>query len=358
MGMKTKRFLAVLLCALILVNLVPASVFAGEESFQFVYIWLNGDGTILDRQTYGTIRENPSTGKTPTKAEDDNYSYVFDHWVESCSEADTTATFTYTPSFNRNPIKKHTLTISYVFEDGRPASETYTAKLKERASYRVDSPKIESFLPDQPAVSGSMGTSDVNVKVTYKATRVASIKFSKGSYTAVYEQSANISVVIKDQTGQVKPGKEVVCKIAGVLPKRQTTDANGKVTFSTFSLLNPGSYIVKMECDGIFAETHLQVLKATVRLDAKGKNFKNSKRTKNYKYTVKLKSIVDKKGIKGERLYLKINGKTYKATTDAKGKATFKISKLKKKGKYTATISLTDNPFYNDIIKKVKIRIV
>jgi hypothetical protein len=73
MRMKTKRFLAVLLCALILVNLVPASVFAGEESFQFVYICLNGDGTILDRQTYGTIRENPSTRKTPTKAEDDNY---------------------------------------------------------------------------------------------------------------------------------------------------------------------------------------------------------------------------------------------------------------------------------------------
>ena len=35
-----------------------------------------------------------------------------------------------------------------------------------------------------------------------------------------------------------------------------------------------------------------------------------------------------------------------------------KISKLTKKGKFTATVSLTDNPFYNDIIKKVKIRIV
>ena len=51
-------------------------------------------------------------------------------------------------------------------------------------------------------------------------------------------------------------------------------------------------------------------------------------------------------------------GKTYKATTDAKGKATFKISKMTKKGKFTATIFLTDNPFYNDIIKNVKIRIV
>ena len=199
-----------------------------------------------------------------------------------------------------------------------------------------------------------METSDVSVKVTYTPT--AAIEFSEGSYTAVYEQSANISVVIKDQTGHVMPGKEVVCKIAGVLPQSQITDANGQVTFSTFSLLEPGSYIVKMECDSIFAETHLQVLKATVRLDARGKNYKQSTQTK--RYTVKLKSIVDKKGIKGERLYLKINGKTYKATTDAKGKATFKISKLMKKGKFTATVSLTDNPFYNDIIKNVKIRIV
>ena len=35
---------------------------------------------------------------------------------------------------------------------------------------------------------------------------------------------------------------------------------------------------------------------------------------------------------------LKVGGKTYKATTNSKGKATFKITKLKKKGKYTATI--------------------
>ena len=175
-----------------------------------------------------------------------------------------------------------------MFEDGKTAADTYTAQLKEGASYSVVSPTITDFRPD--------------------------------------------------------------------LPQGQTTDANGQVTFSTFSLLEPGSYIVKIECDSIFAETHLQVLKATVRLDARGKNFKQSTQTK--RYTVKLKSIVDKKGIKGERLYLKINGKTYKATTDAKGKATFKISKLMKKGKFTATIFLTDNPFYNDIIKNVKIRIV
>ena len=261
-------------------------------------------------------------------------------------------TYTTAPA----PIKKYTLTISYVFEDGKTASNTYTAQLEEGASYSVISPTIANFLPDLPPVSGTMETSDVNVKVTYKATQAAAIEFSEGSYTAVYEQSANISVVIKDQTGHVMPGKKVVCKIAGVLPQRQTTDANGQVKFSTFSLLEPGSYIVKMECDSIFAETHLQVLKATVRLDARGKNFKQSTQTK--RYTVKLKSIVDKKGIKGESLYLKINGKTYNATTDANGKATFKISKLMKKGKFTATIIFTDNPFYNDIIKNVKIRIV
>jgi hypothetical protein len=54
---------------------------------------------------------------------------------------------------------------------------------------------------------------------------------------------------------------------------------------------------------------------------------------------------------------LKVNGKTYKAKTNAKGKAVFKIKKLSKKGKFKATIKFKGNAYYNAVRKKVKITV-
>ncbi|WP_458406460.1 hypothetical protein [Methanobrevibacter sp.] len=54
-------------------------------------------------------------------------------------------------------------------------------------------------------------------------------------------------------------------------------------------------------------------------------------------------------------LTLKISRKTFKATTNAKGKATFKIKKLTKKGRYTAKITFKGNKSYRPTTKKVKI---
>ena len=63
------------------------------------------------------------------------------------------------------------------------------------------------------------------------------------------------------------------------------------------------------------------------------------------------------KALKKAKVTLKVKGKTYKATTNSKGKATFKITKLTKKGKYTATIKYKGNAYYNAISKKVKITV-
>ena len=63
------------------------------------------------------------------------------------------------------------------------------------------------------------------------------------------------------------------------------------------------------------------------------------------------------KGVKKVKVTLKVKGKTYKAKTNAKGKATFKIKKLTKKGKYGATMTFKENKYYNKATKKVKITI-
>nr|WP_294999563.1 Ig-like domain-containing protein [uncultured Methanobrevibacter sp.] len=59
--------------------------------------------------------------------------------------------------------------------------------------------------------------------------------------------------------------------------------------------------------------------------------------------------------MKNIKVTIKVNKKTYTAKTNAKGKATFKIKKLTKKGKYKATVTYKGNNCYNKANKKVKI---
>lgn len=92
-------------------------------------------------------------------------------------------------------------------------------------------------------------------------------------------------------------------------------------------------------------------------ITASKKTFKSKVKVK--KYTVTLKSGTKK--ISKVWVYLTIKGKKYKKTfnarTNTKGKATFKITKLTKKGKYTATITFKGNSKYKKLTKKVKISI-
>ena len=92
--------------------------------------------------------------------------------------------------------------------------------------------------------------------------------------------------------------------------------------------------------------------KTTPKLIASKKTFKKSVKIK--KYTATLKTNKNKP-IAKTKLTLKINGKSYKAKTNSKGKAIFKIKKLTKKGKYKATVKFAGNAKYNAVSKKVKI---
>ncbi|MDO5811257.1 MAG: peptidoglycan-binding domain-containing protein, partial [Methanobrevibacter sp.] len=97
------------------------------------------------------------------------------------------------------------------------------------------------------------------------------------------------------------------------------------------------------------------VKKATPKLTAKKKTFKTTPKTK--KYTIVLKDNTGKV-IKKAKVTLKVKGKTYKATTNSKGKATFKITKLNKKGTFKATITYKGNKYYNKVSKKAKIKVI
>ena len=95
-----------------------------------------------------------------------------------------------------------------------------------------------------------------------------------------------------------------------------------------------------------------KVLK-TVKITAKKKTFKKSKKVKKYTATVKS----DNKPVKNLKVTLKIKGKTYTAKTNSKGKVTFKIKKLTKKGTYKATVTFKGDGNYKKAVKKVKIKV-
>ena len=143
---------------------------------------------------------------------------------------------------------------------------------------------------------------------------------SKGNAIA----DADVSVVIGSATTHIK------------------TDSNGQATMSINKA--PGSYTAAITYADAQTTAKITVKKATPKLTAKTKTFKKSLKTK--KYTVTLKTNTNKV-MKNTKVTLKVNGKTYKATTNTKGQATFKITKLTKKGKFTAVVKYAGSKYYN-----------
>lgn len=80
--------------------------------------------------------------------------------------------------------------------------------------------------------------------------------------------------------------------------------------------------------------------------------FKAKAKTK--KYSITLKDNFGK-SMKKFKVTLKIKGKTFKATTDSKGKATFKI-KFTKKGSYKTTVTYKGNEYYSKVTKTIKLK--
>ena len=169
--------------------------------------------------------------------------------------------------------------------------------------------------------------------------------------TKTYGTSTKLLVNLVDSKGNAI-ANEYVKVVIGSTVNDIKTNANGQATLAISNA--PGSYTANITYATAQTTTKITVKKATPKLTAKAKTFKKSVKTKNYVVTLKTNQ---NKVMKKTKLTLKVNGKTYSATTNAKGQATFKITKLTKKGKFTATIAYKGNANYNKLTKKVKITI-
>ena len=198
----------------------------------------------------------------------------------------------------------------------------------------------------------------VNVEISRKTPELTAT-----SVTTTYNVNKDLVITLKDEKGEALSGEEVTVDLNGT--KTYTTDENGQVKIATGSLV-PNTYNVKISFAGndyylgSDATAEVTVKKATPKMTASAKTFTFEDKTK--KYTVTLK---DNNGnaLKNTKVTLKVNGKTYTATTNSKGVATFKLSditkgkKLTKKATYNAVISFAGDKYYNKVTKNVKLSV-
>jgi hypothetical protein len=153
-------------------------------------------------------------------------------------------------------------------------------------------------------------------------------------------------------------GKEITINFNGK-PFTAKTDANGVATFKlTTTSTGSKKATITFKGDDTYnaatATATIKITKEASKITATKKTFKAKAKTKKYTVTLKSKSG---KAISKAKVTLKVKGKTYKATTNSKGKATFKITKLTKKGKHTAKVNFAGNKYFNKSSKSVKITV-
>lgn len=181
-----------------------------------------------------------------------------------------------------------------------------------------------------------------------------SISAKAVSSVQIYNGNGYILVTLNDGLNPIV-GATVSVNVKGIkIPK---TGKDGKVKISTTGLV-PKNYKVTVTYAGDVihnkktATVQFTIKKATPKFVAKAKTFKLADKTK--KYVVVFKDN-NNKAMKSKLVYIKVAGITYSAKTDAKGQATFKLTKLKKVGSFSAGLTFKGDTCYNKCSKAVKI---
>ena len=147
------------------------------------------------------------------------------------------------------------------------------------------------------------------------------------------------AVTLKDANGNALADQKVTFTLNGKNIGTAVTNAQGaasiKLTAAALKTAKAGTknLVIKFAGDsnyvGASKTVKITINKEKTKIAAKKKTFKKTKKVK--KYSVTLKNSKNK-AVKKVQVTLKVKGKTYKAKTNNKGKATFKIKNLKKKG--------------------------
>ena len=168
------------------------------------------------------------------------------------------------------------------------------------------------------------------------------------------------TVTLKDKNGNVLTNKTVKFTFAG---KTYTvkTDAKG-VAKLAINIYKPGTYKLAVSFAGESTlgasskQATIKILKNKVKITRKTKKVKRSAKKRTLKYYVKTKTG-KKMGIKGVKVYLKINKKTYKAKTNKKGLVKFKVKLPRVKKTYKVKVTFKGNKANKKRTLKTKVKV-
>ena len=179
--------------------------------------------------------------------------------------------------------------------------------------------------------------------------------------TFIINYDGKYSITLMDSKGNLIKAKTVTFNLAGKNIGSATTNSKGvasiKISAKTLKAVKSGkkNLIIRFSEDyysTVNKNVKLIVSKEKTKLAAKSKTFKYKSKSK--KFTVALKDSKNR-GIKNTKVTINVNKKIYVANTNSKGHATFKLTKLTKKGKFTAVIKYAGSKYYVSKTLKVKI---
>lgn len=198
---------------------------------------------------------------------------------------------------------------------------------------------------------------DVNCTTPKKDIRVVVIPqtptITAKTASFVINYDGKYSMVLRDKKGNVLAGQKIKFILGSKYIGSANTDKKGiatiKLTSKNLKTAKAGNRalvmgLVSKNYKKIDKSANIKINKEKTKITAKKATFKLANKVK--KYTILLKNSKNK-AIKKASVTLKVKGKIYKAKTNSKGKATFKISKLTKKGKFTAIIKYVGSKYYN-----------
>ena len=159
--------------------------------------------------------------------------------------------------------------------------------------------------------------------------------------------NGKLQVTLKDSNGVALTNKKVSIIIDGVI-KEATTNANGVATLSVNYAGATTKYAAIVYAgEGNLYKSSIATAKITVLKKATKLTAAKVKVTGKAKKAIKVKVTLKtgKTAIKGKKVTIKVNGKTFSAKTNAKGVATISV-KVAKKGTFKATFKFAGDAAY------------
>ena len=328
---------------------------ANPESITFVYLFSN-QGALNPYAPIDISGNNIAEGVTPVTVWYADWGSVDEPVIPA---ADKVAT-----SINIKDVSTSTkkITIELVDVNGEVQAGkeiSYSINGGETKTAETDADGLLTIDVTEDGVVALAFAGDDKLKATetsinFAATAVkTNPTITASAMTATAKVAKYYSITLKDSTGKALVGEQVTFYFNGQT-KTVKTDENGIAKLS-INVATKGTYPITVSYLGNDKNNAVVAVKnIKINVQKTKAVFKKAtlkvKKAKKVKFTLKDASG---KAIKGKKITIKVNGKTFSAKTNAKGVATISV-KVAKKGTFTATAKFAGDNTYKAITKKVK----